>query len=49
VFPTVDRTASSVSGKIPTMLANRKNARPAARNRSPTEATFWMNKGTGSG
>ena len=35
-------TASSASGKIPTTLANRKNASPAARKTSPTETTFWM-------
>ena len=44
-------TASSCSSSFVgtrTTLANRKNARPAVRNRSPSDATFWM-KGTGIG
>ena len=39
------RAACGIRGR---RSANRKNARPAVRNTSPTEATFWMN-GSGIG
>ena len=39
--PTASSCSSSFVGTR-TTAANRKNARPAVRNRSPSEATFWM-------